>query len=252
MKWLLLRGLGREIEHWDRFPRVFQALGQEIELLDLAGAGTEFQRKAPLTTRETVEDLRARRKSETPVGLVAISLGGMVALDWAARYPEEISRLVIINSSVSELAPPWQRLRLQSLRTGIGFLAARTPEAKELSALQITTGLSGEALKDIVRRWVEIRNQRPVAVINILRQLIAAFRFRLTQIPRCPTLVVKSLQDRLVDPACSDAIAKKMGASIVAHPTAGHDLPLEDPEWLARAIADWASEKITADLKPQA
>lgn len=86
-RWLLLRGLGREAGHWDGFPDKLKALGQEVEFLDLPGAGTEFARPSPLTIAETVEDLRRRRASNVPVGVIAISLGGMVALDWAARYP---------------------------------------------------------------------------------------------------------------------------------------------------------------------
>ena len=98
-------GLGREAGHWNGFPKELQAFGHETESLDLPGAGTEYRRESPLTIHENVEDLRSRRQSVGAVGVIAISLGGMVALDWAARYPEEISRLVVINSSVSGLVP---------------------------------------------------------------------------------------------------------------------------------------------------
>jgi hypothetical protein len=30
-----------------------------------------------------------------------------------------------------------------------------------------------------------------------------------------------------------------MGASLRVHPTAGHDLPLDEPEWTATEVASW-------------
>ena len=243
MRWILLRGLGRESEHWDGFPGKLQLHGHETECLDLPGAGTEFRRPAPLSIKETVADLRARRQpSDEPVGIIAISLGGMVALDWAARYPDEISQLVIINSSVSGLSPPWKRLRLQSLPTGFKFITARTSQEKELATLQMTTGFSGAELERKTIHWAGIRDQKPVSTAAIFRQLFAAFRFRLGVLPKCPALVIKGERDRLVDPVCSDLIARKLGAKLIAHPTAGHDLPVEEPDWLAECIAEWSAD----------
>lgn len=248
-RWLLLRGLGREAGHWDGFPEKLRALGQEVEFLDLPGTGTEFARKSPLTIAETVEDLRRRRSIAEPVAVIAISLGGMVALDWAARYPGEISRLVVINSSVSGLVPPWKRLKFSNVRTGLQFLTAKTLAEKERAALVITTGLSGDALESTVRRWVEIRERHPVTTISILRQLVAAVAFKLGPAPKCPVLIVKGEMDRLVDPICSDLLAEKIGASLAAHPSAGHDLPLDEPEWLAKTVTEWASA--SANSKPR-
>ena len=249
-RWLLLRGLGREAGHWDGFPDKLRALGQKVEFLDLPGAGTEFARQSPLTIAATVEDLRRRRKNEAPIGVISISLGGMVALDWATRYPDEINRLVVINSSVSGLVPPWRRLRLKNLRTGLRFLTASTLAEKERAALKITTNLKGEALESTVRQWVEIRERHPVTTTAIVRQLVAAATFRLHHSPRCPVLIVKGEADGLVDPICSDLLAEKMGAALASHPSAGHDLPLDEPDWLAKTVTEWANA--SGDSKPRA
>jgi predicted alpha/beta hydrolase family esterase len=52
-------------------------------------------------------------------------------------------------------------------------------------------------------------------------------------------LVLASLGDGLVDPACSWRMAKAWGVELRLHASAGHDLPLDDPEWVARQAADW-------------
>jgi hypothetical protein len=50
---------------------------------------------------------------------------------------------------------------------------------------------------------------------------------------------MNSLGDRMVDPACTQAIAREWNVTPKTHPWAGHDLPLDDPEWVALAVAEW-------------
>jgi hypothetical protein len=50
---------------------------------------------------------------------------------------------------------------------------------------------------------------------------------------------LNSLGDRLVDPACSQAIGQHWETELIQHPTAGHDLPLDDGEWTTEKIAEW-------------
>ena len=40
-----------------------------------------------------------------------MSLGAMVAVDWAARHPEELAGCVLINTSLRPFSPWYQRLR---------------------------------------------------------------------------------------------------------------------------------------------
>ena len=71
------------------------------------------------------------------------------------------------------------------------------------------------------------------------RQLLAAACFRAPD--RCPVaaLVLSSAGDRLVSPRCSRAIAEHWRLPHRVHPDAGHDLPLDAPDWVAAAIAEW-------------
>ena len=76
---------------------------------------------------------------------------------------------------------------------------------------------------------------------NALRQLWAASRFRISAIPSCPIQILSSVQDPLVSSACSQALADKLQAPMFSHATAGHDLPLEDSEWLVSKISEFLS-----------
>jgi len=88
--------------------------------------------------------------------------------------------------------------------------------------------------------WAAIRRTAPVSATNGLRQLWAAARFQAErEAPRCPTLLLSSNLDRLVNPVCSALIAAQWGVEHVAHPWAGHDLPHDDPAWTSNTIEAW-------------
>jgi hypothetical protein len=46
-------------------------------------------------------------------------------------------------------------------------------------------------------------------------------------------------QDNLVNVKCSLALAKRWNCAIQVHPNAGHDLPLDDEEWVSSQINQW-------------
>ena len=117
-RWLLLRGLAREQRHWGAFRAALASQGAEVQCLDLPGAGTENDRKSPASIRGITEDLRERWRRtprEGAWGLCAVSLGGMVAMDWCGRHPDDFDALVLVNTSAANLSVPWRRMNLRVL-----------------------------------------------------------------------------------------------------------------------------------------
>ena len=82
-----------------------------------------------------------------------------------------------------------------------------------------------------------LRQHHPVTRANVPRQLLAAARYRAPLTLATPTLLLASAQDQLVSVACSQALARYWQCALQIHPTAGHDLPLDDGDWVARQIA---------------
>jgi len=79
-----------------------------------------------------------------------------------------------------------------------------------------------------------------VRASNALRQLVAAARFSASrQTPQCPVLLLGSERDGLVNVQCTRAIAQHWGSPMALHPDAGHDLPLEDPQWVIQQVQRW-------------
>jgi pimeloyl-ACP methyl ester carboxylesterase len=121
MSWVLLRGLTREARHWgdfaDQLARALQGSAQEtiqVLALDLPGNGVFHKEASPTSVTAMADFARAQllvRGLPPPYHLVAMSLGGMVAADWVRRYPDEVDRLVLINTSMRPLGSVTERLR---------------------------------------------------------------------------------------------------------------------------------------------
>lgn len=244
--WLLLRGLGRDSRHWVEFPEQLRARipGAEFIALDLPGNGVRNDETSPDHVPEMVETLRQdlrRRKVETPIGVIALSLGGMIALEWARQHPEDISHLVLLNTSLGGGSPFYQRLRPAQYLRLIRVLASRDPETAERTILRMTSARHEPAL---CRLFADYHRARPVSTANLLRQLRAAARYRgpisrPDSLAAIPALLLASRGDRLVDIACSRRLARSWHWPLVEHPNAGHDLPLDDGPWVAEQIAGW-------------
>ncbi|WP_333608925.1 alpha/beta fold hydrolase [Arsukibacterium sp.] len=240
---LLLRGLTREQRHWGAFrPMLAAKLTNPLLYFDFAGAGELYQQRSPSHISGLRQSVRLQWQQATlnannhgQVHLVALSLGGMLAADWALAYPEEVASITLINSSAKPLAPFYQRLRWQNY-PALASLLWLSSARREQRILQLTTA---RAFQDpvIVAHWQRWQQQRPVTMSNALRQLLAASRFVLQQQPCCPALVISSQTDKLVNPQCSVALASFLQARHQQHSWAGHDIGLDDPAWLATQIA---------------
>ena len=248
--WILLRGLAREARHWENFPaRLAAALDCPGPLTpDLPGAGQRFREPAPLSVPGLAAAVREEVLSNgarLPLNLLGLSLGGMVAVAWAARWPGEVDALVTVNTSLGRYSPPWRRLRPGILGLVARAAVARSAEDRERSLL----AMIAQNLPDpdsLARRWGEYQRQCPVSTANMARQTLAAARYRgPAGTPPAAGLVLRSLGDHMVSPHCSKRLAEAWGWPLASHPWAGHDLPLEDPGWCVEQVAGWRAGRAT-------
>jgi pimeloyl-ACP methyl ester carboxylesterase len=244
--WVLLRGLTRETGHWGDFPELLRArLPQDtVVAIDLPGNGQLHGTPSPTRIEATVEHCRAQLRAmsiDGPVHLLAMSMGAMVAVEWAARYPNELAGCVLVNTSLRPFSPWFHRLRPANYAALLGLALWPQPDRhRERTVLRLTS--RHHAGDDaVIDAWTALRRAHPVSAANALRQLLAAARYRAPrQAPAVPMLVLTSARDGLVDSSCSQRLAQHWGVEIHVHPTAGHDLPLDDGAWLATQAAQWA------------
>ena len=67
--------------------------------------------------------------------------------------------------------------------------------------------------------------------------------------PAMPVLVMAGALDRLVDHRCSQRLARAWQADCLIHRDAGHDLPLDEGQWVAQSVARWLGVAATDDHK---
>jgi len=247
--WVLLRGLTRSSAHFGDFGEGFASRvgAARVLSIELPGNGTLCQERSPTHIVDFVDHCRAsvRRAGERgPVHLLAMSLGAMVAAAWAQQHPTEIAAGVLINTSLRPWCPLHWRLRPARYPTLLRLaLAGGSPLRRERAIFQITTRLRSAEAATIVAHWAALREARPVHPANAVRQVIAALRYRApARAPGVPLLLLASAADALVDPRCSHRIARQWAVPCREHPTAGHDLPLDDPQWVADQVACWLAD----------
>lgn len=255
MRWLLLRGLVREQRHWLDFPERFAALVRGPDdgptrtvLLDLPGFGSENGGVVPATVAGFVDDLRARLRRVVadgePCGIFAVSLGGMVALEWLARHPEDFVAGVVVNSSLADLSRPWERMRIANWPRVV--VAPLLPTRARERMLLGMTRHQGDLERD-ADRYAAIAAATPPRRGNAAGQLRAALRMRCPAQVAVPTLVLASRGDRLVSWRCSERIAARLGLPLRLHEgqgagAAGHDLPLDAPDWVCAQVMEWLDD----------
>lgn len=241
--WILLRGLTRESRHWGDFPELLRAeiTGARVIALDLPGNGDLNAMTSPATILDMASLCRAqlaRQGVPPPHRLLALSMGAMVATAWAEKHPAEIDACVLINTSFGPFSPLHHRLRPRAWPLLLRLLFARTASRREEIVFRLTSRLAYPSQR-LLDEWMAIRHSRPVRMTNALRQLIAAARFRAPVSAPVATLLLTSARDALVDTRCSTEIAHRWNCTISVHPTAGHDLPLDDGAWVANTIREW-------------
>lgn len=248
--WVLLRGLMREQGHWGDFPdRFAETMGTRPVLVDLPGNGERFREESPARVADmaqAVRDSLGAQNLTPPYRVLALSLGAMVTTAWAQQAPEEIETAVLVNTSLRPLSPFYRRLRPAAyptlLRVAAGRLDAR---GIEQAILKLTTRSQDVSVLD---HWLALRDQHPVSTRNALRQLLAAMRYQAPQAsPFRSLLLICSAADGLVHPDCSRSLAQRWNAALSEHPTAGHDLPFDDAEWLIDTLRRWA-ERVDAGI----
>lgn len=231
---VFLRGLIRSRFHWNGFPQRFASDFEVIEP-ELPGNGFLSHEDTPLTIREMMEAVRSqvRLTTTTPVTLVAISMGGMIATEWARTYPDEIRDMHLINTSLANMSLPWERMDAIAFFRLLSCLGQRQKLEKVIYRLTINRHFSAEEES----HWLGFAASHPLSWRNIFVQLIAASRYKgPLQAPIEPVFFYNSRGDRLVRPQCTERIARHWERKLITNEIAGHDLPVDDPQWLEAAL----------------
>ncbi|MEO7795957.1 MAG: alpha/beta hydrolase [Thermoanaerobaculia bacterium] len=171
--------------------------------------------------------------------LIGASFGAEVALEFAAARPERVRSLVVITAMDRET--PGFRRGSDQMRA---LLGRRIPggDATEFYDLLVDGVYSSRyrrteaATLDLRRAQTGLLPESWFAGVDRLLAALEGFDLtsRFTRI-RCPALALLADDDKIMDGERSRALAAAIAAEVVVHPTSGHALVVEDPDWVARA-----------------
>lgn len=247
---ILLPGLWQSSQFWHSFPDILSRRipHAKLETPDLPGFGTRVLETAFVSMDEYIEDLRSQnwfRESGGPCLLIGQSIGAMIALKWQHAFPDDVLGCVLINISDRSYTWPFDRINWKAM--GPLFFHWGLPSSmlsKEQIRLKYTSNLENFRAS-IIHQRVTWNLNHPPKTTNIWRQASATIFFNSKNIKGLrPILYINSLNDHWMSPECSDQIASRIPGKRLYHASAGHDLALDEPAWLALMIDRWLSQTL--------
>jgi pimeloyl-ACP methyl ester carboxylesterase len=246
---VLLRGLGHEARHWGEFSEKLakQDFCKQLILCDLPGAGVHHREAGYASVPEILKNIVDRYHegmlSHKPLTLFGLSLGGMLSLEWLSTYPDLFSEYFILNASVGSLSPYYERMKFSAVPKILKIASKRKTVERERLILALTAHLRRND-ETILKQHVHIMESAPIRFPTLVKQLFAAVRYQGPKhLIKTPGLVLYSKHDDLVDSRCSVALAQHLSADAIVHETAGHDLTLDDPDWVIARMREFYEKR---------
>jgi len=178
-----------------------------------------------------------------PAVVCGVSMGGYVAQHVAARHPERVAALVLVDTRLEGDTPEGRAARAdlaaKAGRLGPAILAdAMVPRLLGTSAAARTephrSHLEG-FLREMIARQPVATIQAALAALGSRPDMTAAMS-RVLQ----PTLLVVGAEDAITPPECLERAETLMPAArLLIVPEAGHLVPLEQPQVFNAAVVDF-------------
>ena len=182
------------------------------------------------------------------VHVLGASFGGMVSLPLTARHPDRVESLAIV-TSVHRTPPGMREGSREVQRLVRGILDGDAPDAFNAHMLDDLYSDDYRAQNEAeIRQRQERTAALPTPWFEGLFGILQAIEdFDLSpylEAIRCPTWVAHASNDIVMPTEQVLAFAKALpGSELAIHPTSGHALVLEDPEWLVRHYLDFLERR---------
>jgi 3-oxoadipate enol-lactonase len=176
-----------------------------------------------------------------PVHFCGLSMGGFVGMRMAARRPDLVRSLMLLETS-SEREPVENLKKYRLMIAAVKLLGTWAVKKQVLPIMLGKSILADPSRKAEVARYADLMSRRRDGwracngVID--RGDIHAELSRIT----CPTLVVVGDEDVATVPAKAEKIASAIrGAKLVRIPRAGHSSTVEEPRAVTQALTSFLS-----------
>ena len=241
---LLIHGWGMHGGMWgsaaERLARDYRVIA-----VDLPGHGYSQEKKTNGSLDSIVDELSAQ--FDEPLNLCGWSLGGQIAMRWAQRYPQQVSRLALVASTPCFVRKTGWDCAMDA-ETLAEFAAALEQNyaltLRRFLALQVRGSENERELLAELRAALFSRGEPELAALrsglNILRD--CDLREALPQI-ELPALVIAGERDTLTPPQASRHIAERMPqARLTVLAGAAHAPFLSHPDQFVACLKSFLDE----------
>lgn len=251
-------GPGQGSQSFAHFAGPFLERGSRMVYLDQRGAGrSERPWNDAYSIEIMVDDLEKLRRAwgVSRIDLVAHSFGTILALEYAAKYPDRVSHVVVAGAAPD--IPAAFDVQCARLERDDPAAYARAVEARPagwtarcdmthayrgaeservLTSFMFPNPRTAELLKEADERG-GLRNTGVVGGV-LFRQGLLSYRFAGAAAIRAPVLVIAGGLDRQAVPEPQRALARAVPKGrMIEYDAAGHFMWVEQPERFARDVA---------------
>ncbi len=235
---VFLHGIGGNRTNWHAQLPVFAADYLAVAW-DARGYGLSDDYEGPLDFADFAGDIvRLLKHLDVPTAhIVGLSMGGRIALDFAARYPEMLSTLTLSGTRAS-FAQRTPAEREEFVRLRRKPLVEDGKEPKDIAPIVAKTLLGRGSTEAHFRQLVEsISDLHKESYIKTIEASTYYDRSAALGDIRVPTLLIYGGDDRLNRPELGREIAAQIkGARFVEIPDAGHLCNIEAPDAFNEAV----------------
>ncbi|MDX1520129.1 MAG: 3-oxoadipate enol-lactonase [Anaerolineae bacterium] len=233
---VFINSLGTDLRIWDRVVPYF-AHRYPLVRYDKRGHGLSDAPPAPYTVADHTDDLAqllAYLRVEAAI-LIGVSVGGMIALDYALTYPDQVKGLVVCDTAAKIGEADLWNTRIETIhQNGIESLADAVLERwfSPMFAAQTPAAYRG---------YFNMLTRTPVAGYNGTCAALRDTDLRdAVGLINVPTLVVCGAEDGATPPELVRGLAESIpGARFALIEKAGHLPSIEQPAALAQEINDF-------------
>jgi len=263
---LLANGLGGRLYAWEP---LLEALWERYRIItwDYRGLFQSGRPDSPkqMAAHHHAEDARAVLDAEGIRRAVAFgwSMGVQVDIDLAARYPERVAGLVLLNGTYGQVlttafqplfSTRWLQKRLHEL---LEFMEARPIVARAIAALvkagevptlglmMLTAGRRSFAIRPMLRRYFDdVLDSCLLEYLRTFQELDAHSVYHLLPQVQAPALVVSGTLDVMTPAYQSREIARRLPhARRLALRRASHFALIERPDVVLAAVEEFLEQR---------
>jgi pimeloyl-ACP methyl ester carboxylesterase len=246
---VLVNGLAEQAESWfcnvNSWRRKFDVHTPNILAYEAAAIHDRIEQKLPIDIDYLVEELRLYLDhfvQNPPYNVVANSMGGKIAVEFAVRYPDHVAKLALL--APSGLGEKEQLPIIEGVRRG-------NTDAIVHSVFHNAVALNPE-MTDYFRAQFANRRWRQGMLRTVQSTKKHSIRTRLAEVTQ-PTLLVVGGEDQIIDPREAITAAEGLpNVRTVLIPHCGHAPQIERASYINRLVVDFLDEETSNGAKSHA